>query len=61
MQNLLNKKNLNEKKLVFFSSFIAILIWWLIFGFNLSNEPYIWDDLHFFRNYTSEEIKIHGL
>ena len=57
MQNLLNKKNLNEKNLVFFSSFIAILIWLLIFGFNLSNEPYIWDDLYFFRNYTSEEIK----
>ena len=34
----------------------AILIWWLIFGLHLSYEPYIWDDLSFFRNYTNEEL-----
>ena len=35
---------------------IAILVWWLIFGLNLSFEPYVWDDLSFFRNYTNEEL-----
>lgn len=32
------------------------MIWWLIFGFKLSFEPFIWDDLSFFRNYTSHEL-----
>ena len=45
-------KNLTYLNITAFS----ILIWWLIFGLNLSYEPYIWDDLSFFRNYTNEEL-----
>ena len=38
------------------TTIIAILIWWLIFGLKISFEPFIWDDLSFFRNYTKEEL-----
>ena len=50
-------KIINEKNLTIYFSFLILLIWWLIFGYNLSNEPYVWDDLHFFREYTAEELK----
>lgn len=40
----------------FSTTIIAIIFWWLIFGFNLSFEPFIWDDLSFFRIYTNEEL-----
>ena len=36
---------------------VFTIIWYIIFGINLSIEPYIWDDLHFFRQYSSEELK----
>ena len=35
---------------------ITIFFWWLIFGYKLSFEPFIWDDLSFFRIYTNEEL-----
>lgn len=38
------------------TTIISILIWWLIFGLKISFEPFIWDDLSFFRNYTKEEL-----
>ena len=44
-----------NNKVIFFYFFIA-LIWYLIFGFSLSKEYYVWDDLHFFRNYSSDEL-----
>ena len=47
-------KNLTYLNITAFS----ILIWWLIFGLNLSYEPYIWDDLSFFRNYNSKAQSI---
>ena len=50
-------KIINEKNLITYFSFLILLIWWLIFGYDLSNEPYVWDDLHFFREYTAEELK----
>ncbi len=35
---------------------IIIFIWWLIFGIDISFEPYIWDDLSLFRSYTFKEL-----
>ena len=57
MQNFLFKEKLSDQLIVLFTLIFAIIVWWLIFGWNLSNEPYIWDDLHFFREYTKEELK----
>ncbi len=57
MQNFLLKEKLSDQLIVLFTLIFAIIVWWLIFGWNLSNEPYIWDDLHFFREYTKEELK----
>ena len=50
------KLNLKNNILLYFTIPI-IIIWYLIFGLNLSYEPYIWDDLHFFREYSKEELK----
>ena len=41
---------------VTFISFLPIFLWFLIFSLSLINQPYVWDDLHFFRNYTNEEL-----
>ncbi len=48
---LSTKKNIN-----LYSTILFIFVLYIIFGFNLSYEPYIWDDLHFFRKYTNEEL-----
>ena len=45
-----------EKNYIFFISFLPILIWFLFFGNNLIFEPYVWDDLHFFRKYSLHEL-----
>ena len=37
-------------------SFFPVFFWFLIFGLSTINEPYIWDDLHFFREYTNKEL-----
>ena len=50
-------KIFNQKHLIHYSTLFIILIWWIIFGYNLSLEPYVWDDLHFFRNYSVDELK----
>ena len=50
------KKNFIQNLSYLNITIITILIWWLIFGLSLSYEPYIWDDLSFFRNYTIEEL-----
>ena len=50
-------KIFNQKHLIHYSTLFIILIWWIIFGYNLSLEPYVWDDLHFFRNYSIDELK----
>tara|TARA_B100000900_G_scaffold66710_1_gene51925 strand:+ start:6620 stop:8029 length:1410 start_codon:yes stop_codon:yes gene_type:complete len=50
------KLNLKNNIILYFTIPI-IIIWYLIFGLNLSYEPYIWDDLHFFREYSKKELK----
>ena len=45
MINLNNKINSIEKR-TFYFTLLIISIWYLIFGLDLINEPYIWDDLH---------------
>ena len=52
--NFLNNQINNNS--VIFISFIPIFLWFLIFSLSLINQPYVWDDLHFFRNYTVEEL-----
>lgn len=37
-------------------SFLPILIWFLIFGNLILSQPYVWDDLHVFRNYSGKEL-----
>ena len=37
-------------------SFFPVFFWFLIIGLSTINEPYIWDDLHFFREYTNKEL-----
>ena len=56
MINLNNKINSIEKR-TFYFTLLIISIWYLIFGLDLINEPYIWDDLHFFRNYSNQDLK----
>lgn len=55
--NFHNVKKFFEKNIILTSTIICLLIWYFIFGFHLIKEPFIWDDLHFFRKYTSEELK----
>ena len=55
MKKILNKKNLNQLSIVYFS-ITVFFIWWMILGENLSFQPYVWDDLHFFRIYSNEEL-----
>ena len=50
------KKNFLQDLSYLNFTMIAIFIWWLIFGINISFEPYIWDDLSLFRNYTLKEL-----
>ena len=45
-----------EKNYIFFASFFPIVIWFLFFGNDLIFEPFVWDDLHFFRKYSSSEL-----
>ena len=53
-----NLKNLgNKKNFIVYVSLIPISIWLAIFASDLIYQPFIWDDLHFFRNYTLGELK----
>ena len=45
-----------KKNDIFFISLFPIVVWFLIFGNKLIYEPYVWDDLHFFRNYSISEL-----
>lgn len=56
---LLNKfLFINKKKNFFLAiiSFFPIFIWFLIFGNSILSQPYVWDDLHVFRNYSYKEL-----
>ncbi len=53
----LNTKLNVKNNIILYFTILFTLIWYLIFGFNLSNEPYVWDDLHFFRKYSFEELR----
>ena len=55
MRKILDKINLNQLS-IFYFSITVFFIWWIILGENLSFQPYVWDDLHFFRIYTNEEL-----
>ena len=46
-----------KKNVILYSTVIFTFVWYIIFGFNLSYEPYVWDDLHFFRKYNNDELK----
>tara|TARA_A100000164_G_C21896745_1_gene768341 strand:+ start:449 stop:1843 length:1395 start_codon:yes stop_codon:yes gene_type:complete len=50
------KKNFIQDLSYLNFTIIATFTWLIIFGPNLSLEPYVWDDLHFFRKYTNEEL-----
>ena len=54
--NLYNVKNFFEEKIILISTIILLLIWYFILGVHFINEPYIWDDLHFFRKYNNQEL-----
>ena len=49
----LNVKN----NIIFYFTILISIVWYLIFGLNLIFEPYVWDDLHFFRKYSNDELK----
>ena len=51
------KINSDNNKLILIYTIFLTCIWYLIFGIDQTNEPYIWDDLHFFREYTPVELK----
>ena len=52
------KIKLNVKNnIILYFTVIVTIVWYLIFGFNLIYEPYVWDDLHFFRKYSNDELK----
>ena len=53
----LNIKLSVKNNIILYTTIFLALVWYLIFGFNLINEPYVWDDLHFFRKYSNEELK----
>jgi len=55
--NFLNIKLNVKNNIILYSTILITLIWYVIFGFNLSTEPYVWDDLHFFRKYSNDELK----
>ena len=55
--NFFNIKLSLKNNILLYFTIPIIIIWYLIFGLNLSYEPYIWDDLHFFREYSKEELK----
>ena len=46
-----------KKNVILYSTVIFTFVWYIIFGFNLSYEPYVWDDLHFFRKYNNDELR----
>jgi hypothetical protein len=45
-----------KKNYIFFISLLPVFMWFLFFGTKLIYEPYVWDDLHFFRKYTQIEL-----
>ena len=53
----LNVKLNVKNNIIFYSTILISIVWYLIFGLNLSLEPYVWDDLHFFRKYSNDELK----
>lgn len=55
--NFFNAIFSKKKNVILYSTVIFTFVWYIIFGFNLSYEPYVWDDLHFFRKYTNDELK----
>ena len=54
--NFLNTIFSTKKNVILYSTILFTFVWYIIFGFNLSYEPYVWDDLHFFRKYTNDEL-----
>ena len=44
------KINSDNNKLILIYTIFLTCIWYLIFGIDQTNEPYIWDDLHFLEN-----------
>ena len=56
------KIKLNVKNnIILYFTVIVTIVWYLIFGFNLIYEPYVWDDLHFFRKYSNASPFISAL
>ena len=53
----LNIKFNVKNNIILYTTIFSVLVWYIIFGFNLINEPYVWDDLHFFRKYSNEELR----
>ena len=36
--------------------FLIFILWFLVLGYSFFNEPFIWDDLHLVRKYSSNEL-----
>ena len=36
--------------------FVIFILWFLVLGYSFFNEPFIWDDLHLVRKYSSNEL-----
>ena len=53
----LNIKFNVKNNIILYTTIFLVLVWYIIFGFSLIHEPYVWDDLHFFRKYSNEELR----
>lgn len=47
---------LNDFSFIVLVSVIPFLIWYLLLGYKIINQPYIWDDLHLIRSFSWAEI-----
>ena len=54
--NLKKIDNLSNLSYIILVSFLTFFLWYLFLGFKVINQPYIWDDLHLIRSYSSIEL-----
>ena len=53
-QDSLNR--LNAFSVIFLISILTFTSWFFILGYNLLDQPFVWDDLHLIRKYSIKEI-----
>ena len=54
--NLIKINNISIFSYIFLVSSLTFLLWYLFLGFEVINQPFIWDDLHLIRPFTLAEI-----